>query len=566
MFRSAHRLFANGHQEWNKRRIDSRELNGIFIASSMKGICHKGGLIMKKAKIITSSLIIFVIFFSNRCSQEKNSPIIGIQALSGLYMGQIASGTGPGLFLPGLITTEDSDRCIAFLENGTLCVFLSAKKGVLHTREIDGRWTRPEKVPWQDELELADFTGGPDGQTIYFQSRRFTGPEDTVKETNIWSVKWTGSEWEKPSPLPAPVNTEKYTEAYPTVSSDGTVYFFCSNRPDSQQADIYRCRYRNGIYLDAERLPWPINTEFDEHDPFVAPDESWLMFGSRRPGVLGRDDTHICFRRKDGSWTHPLNLGSPLNSWSSENCIIVTPDDKYFFFSSGRVTEIPKGEEVHTPYSDRYGDNDFYWSDTAFIRELGEMLLDKSCAAEAIKKEYREKDLQASIDKLKDLYTNEQSRYYFSIYELLTICEDLMKKGEREESDRFYQALFETLSNEHHFRIKLGYAKFLTMNGLVTEGLTLLAELAPDYPAVEYDVNLFVLGRDLLSRSRLEDSIKVLKENVSKFPDSFYAHFYLAEAYRQHGDIALAKEHCLETLDLYPDHGGATEILKSLNE
>jgi TolA-binding protein len=58
----------------------------------------------------------------------------------------------------------------------------------------------------------------------------------------------------------------------------------------------------------------------------------------------------------------------------------------------------------------------------------------------------------------------------------------------------------------------------------------------------------------------------VLKENVSYFPESFYAHFYLAEAYRQHGNIVLAKKHCLKTLDLYPDHGGASEMLKSMNE
>ena len=521
---------------------------------------------MKKAKIIFSSLIIFGVICSPRCSPEKNSSANGLQALSGPYMSQTPSGKGPELFLPGLITTEDYERCIAFLENGRMCVYLSMNKGVLYTREVDGRWTTPQKALWQDGLELADFSGGPDGKTIYFQSRRFTGPTDTENESNIWAVEWTGPEWGDPHPLPHPPNSEAFHEPYPTATSDGTVFFFCSNRPDSRKSDIYRCRFKDGIYQDAERLPWPINTEFDEHDPFVAPDESWLMFGSRRPGVLGRDDTYICFRRKDGSWTHPLNLGSPLNSWSSENCISVTPDGKYFFFSSGRTTDIQKGEELHNPYNDRYGDNDFYWSDTAFIQELSGVLLNKSCAAEAIKKEYDEGGLQSSIDKLKDLYTNEKGRYYFSIYELLTVCESMMKNGKREASDQFYRALLNTLSSEFHFRIKLGYAKFLTMNGKVTEGLALLAELAPDYPAIEYDVNLFVLGRDLLGRSQLEDSIKVLEENVSRFPDSFYAHYYLAEAYRQQGDIALAREHCLKTLELYPGHAGATEILKSLDE
>ena len=233
-----------------------------------------------KNKFITFSLIIPLLFSFQNCSPET-----GIQALSGPYLGQTPSGTGPELFLPGLITTNDYDRCIAFLERGTMCVFLSEKQGILYSHEIDGRWTKPQKAPWQADLELADFTVGPDGQTIYFQSSRLTGPEDTVKDSNIWAVKWTGSEWENPYPLPAPINTEEYHEPYPTVTSDGTVYFFSSDRPESQQSDIYLCRCTNGIYQEAERLPWPINTDFDEHDPFIAPDESWLMFGSRRPGV-----------------------------------------------------------------------------------------------------------------------------------------------------------------------------------------------------------------------------------------------------------------------------------------
>ena len=115
-----------------------------------------------------------------------------ISALSGPYLGQTPPGSTPQLFMPGLISTNYIDHCIGFLREGRVCVFSIWEKGTYYMYENDGRWTQPEKVPWQNEQGPTDFTVAPDGNTMYFQSSRLTSLDDKERETNIWKVEWTG--------------------------------------------------------------------------------------------------------------------------------------------------------------------------------------------------------------------------------------------------------------------------------------------------------------------------------------------------------------------------------------
>lgn len=50
--------------------------------------------------------------------------------------------------------------------------------------------------------------------------------------------------------------------------------------------------------------------EFNDHDPFIAPDESCLIFSSNRPGGYGSNDLYISFRNDNDTWTAPRNMGA----------------------------------------------------------------------------------------------------------------------------------------------------------------------------------------------------------------------------------------------------------------
>jgi hypothetical protein len=56
-----------------------------------------------------------------------------------------------------------------------------------------------------------------------------------------------------------------------------------------------------------------------------------MIFKSNRPGGYGDNDVYISFKKYDGTWTHPKNMGPSFNTQKNENPIDVSPDGKYMF-------------------------------------------------------------------------------------------------------------------------------------------------------------------------------------------------------------------------------------------
>ena len=118
-------------------------------------------------------------------------------------------------------------------------------------------------------------------------------------------------------------------------------------------SDIFKSRLIDGKYTRIENPGNAINTEYHEWDPYVAPDESYLIFCSTKPDGLGGDDLYISFLKKDGSWSAPVHMGKDINSPASENRPYVTTDGKYFFYTSTKR-----------------GNRDIYWVDAGIIGDM----------------------------------------------------------------------------------------------------------------------------------------------------------------------------------------------------
>jgi Tol biopolymer transport system component len=120
------------------------------------------------------------------------------------------------------------------------------------------------------------------------------------------------------------------------MTKDGTIYFGSDRAGGKGRTDIYRSRFVNGKYVEAENLGDAINTQFNEFEPFIAPDGSFLIFmaGGRADG-RGGFDLYISYNR-NGAWTTPTNLGDQINSSSNEYSPTISPDGKYFFWTSTR--------------------------------------------------------------------------------------------------------------------------------------------------------------------------------------------------------------------------------------
>ena len=497
-------------------------------------------------------------------SQEKSEEF---PALKGPYLGQKPPSMMPEIFAPGIISTHYSQSYIAFLNGARVCVFsTSAEKGheTYFTFEKNGRWTTPQKAPFEELQGHPNYTTGPLGRKVYYHSGNPTHPDDDRPDDNIWTIEWNGSNWEEPVALPEPANSE-YGEAYPSATADGTVYFFTWRREGTRGYDIWFSRCNEGGYQEAERLPWPINTDFIEYDPYVAPDESFLIFGSDRPGGFGKSDNYICFRKEDGSWTPPINLGRPYNSSSFDLCANGTPDGKYFFFLSGRKTDVEKGEIGLSSGKKPEEDADLYWADFSFICGLKNALFTKQSAAKISKEDYRENGIHSAVNTLNRLYYDQKDSVYFLPFELLSLAKDMITEDKIKDADLFYSALDKLLPKD--LSIKEGYARICAMNGRVSKGLKTLEELESEDPNFDLSDSLSGLGYLFtLYPDKIDDALSVLRFTVEKFPDDPWAYYSLARVYRQLGDLDKAIVSCQKSLELRPDVGDISQLLERLLE
>lgn len=124
-------------------------------------------------------------------------------------------------------------------------------------------------------------------------------------------------------------------ESAPTLSSDGRLVCFISNRNDGR--DIYQAeRDASGKWSKPTRIGWPISSTSKEDSPWIAFNDSALFFASDRPGGFGGFDLYISFLNPDGSWGSPMNLGPQFNTAADDRYISISRDGKVVYFASNR--------------------------------------------------------------------------------------------------------------------------------------------------------------------------------------------------------------------------------------
>jgi hypothetical protein len=273
--------------------------------------------------------------------------------LTGPYLGQKAPGMIPEIFAPGIISTEANEGSSCFSTDGQLYLFVRQRSplcGILMMHQVNGKWSGPQLAPFSAGKYDWDFMLAPDNKRVYIASGRpIHEGGKPQKNFRIWISEQTHKGWSTPMLLPKPVNSG-YHDSYPSLTEDNTLYFFSKREGGFGEGDIYKSEMINGQYKNVEILDSPINTKYSEVDPFIAPDESYLITCSNKPGGLGGFDIYISFPNEDGYWTEPVNMGDKINSTSDEYIPYVTPDNKYFFFTSAKT-----------------GNREIYWVDVKIM-------------------------------------------------------------------------------------------------------------------------------------------------------------------------------------------------------
>jgi hypothetical protein len=136
-----------------------------------------------------------------------------------------------------------------------------------------------------------------------------------------------------------------------SASAKGTYVF-----DDYKSDDLIRIStIKDGKRQAPKKMGSVVNTGKWTAHPFIAADESYLIWDSEREGGYGDTDIYISYRQKDGSWGPATNMGDKVNSDKAEFYASVTPDGKHILFNRGM---------------DDKGNIDIYWVDAQVIEAL----------------------------------------------------------------------------------------------------------------------------------------------------------------------------------------------------
>ena len=243
-----------------------------------------------------------------------------------LYLGQIPPGDSAVVFAPGSISLNNRrETKIVFSPDNMECLIAIGQSNtfkILYADFYSGYWKTPVPASFISNPRPIEPFYSPDSTHVFITSY-----------ADIYSSERLNQTWTTPALLGQPISTG-VEEYHPTTARNGTLYF-CSMR-ENPAFSIYRSARENGNYSAIEKLPDVINrndTGSDgAYDPFIAPDESYIIFSSIRTGGYGQADQYISYK-KNGNWTHPKNLGPTINTSAIEYGSYVSPDGKYYFFS-----------------------------------------------------------------------------------------------------------------------------------------------------------------------------------------------------------------------------------------
>ena len=187
------------------------------------------------------------------------------------------------------------------------------------------RWTKeglskPERILHDDRATYHDPILSHDESRLYFTSDR-----EGSEGSDLWYVERQGKGFGSPVRLGHEINGPA-DEYYTSLTKAGDL-FFSSNRNGS--FDIFVARRTKSGFEPAQPVTGGVNGPTYEVDPYVAPDGSYLVFVSVRPGGFGRGDLYISRRLKDGTWSNAVNLGARVNTAGHELCPWVLDDALY---------------------------------------------------------------------------------------------------------------------------------------------------------------------------------------------------------------------------------------------
>ena len=279
---------------------------------------------MKKAYSI---LVLLGILSLQACNskkeQTKSSDVLTIK---NAYFEQKPPGLIPEIFAPGSISISGrSEMGVSFSPDLDEMYFTVQQKfgvpaDIYFSKLEDKKWTSFKKANFTKGKKAGEMEPNMsyDGNKIYF-----TAYNADFTDTSIWYVNRLNNGWSTAIKLDSPLNEHEVMTS--TLAKNGDLYY--TNL--SKRFKTYYAPNINGKYPKFQEA----EIEFGGH-AFISPSQDYLIVDARnKEDKNQKSDLYVYFKKKDGAWTKPINLGTTVNSTFDETVATVTPDGKYLIFS-----------------------------------------------------------------------------------------------------------------------------------------------------------------------------------------------------------------------------------------
>jgi len=217
----------------------------------------------------------------------------------------------------------------------------SKQEDFFMSKKINGQWST--SIPLSKRLNSPLNEGAhcisPDGQILYFTACNRDAGKGMC---DIYMSELREGQWDYPMSVQE-LNTAKW-ESQPSIAPDGKTMYFSSTRLNNNY-DLYVTTFDDSTssWTEPKRLPENINTTGIEQTPFIHQDGTTLYFTSS--GHLGMGGQDIFYTKKltDSTWSDPVNIGYPINTYGDEACLHVSASGQTAYFASGNM-EIEESE------------------------------------------------------------------------------------------------------------------------------------------------------------------------------------------------------------------------------
>jgi Tol biopolymer transport system component len=245
----------------------------------------------------------------------------------------VVAGAKPTLFTHDAMSPVNDESVLAFLPDGKTA-FIADGQRIVYANLVNGKWSKTATASFSGHWKDWDPALKPDGSRLIFVSNRpptNMPPDSAQKSNHLWYVdRLTGGGWSAPRRFDPPVNITGASDYGPSVSSAGSVCFCSRNRNGNKGMRGYYVKYAVDHFEQPQLLA--LNDTSEVYDPFIAPDESYIIF-------VSNGDLYISYRNARG-WLPGTKLSAVVNNGNGNSDPYVSPDGKMLYYNQDKTPGI----------------------------------------------------------------------------------------------------------------------------------------------------------------------------------------------------------------------------------